>query len=133
MSASLTFKLSRVDTPLGVMLVATDAEGRLRILDWENYEPRMRRLIDRLYGKGAVTLVEGDGKGPVFVKLAAFFAGDLRAIDDIPVETGGTAFQRDVWAALRSIPCRRDPQLRPTGQGHRPAGCGSRRGPGHRV
>ena len=104
MSASLTFKLSRVDTPLGVMLVATDAEGRLRILDWENYEPRMRRLIDRLYGKGAVTLVEGDGKGPVFVKLAAFFAGDLRAIDDIPVETGGTAFQRDVWAALRSIP-----------------------------
>ena len=104
MSTPLTFQLSRVSTPLGVMLAATDSDGRLRILDWENYEARMRRLLDRLYGKGAVTLVDGDGKGPVFDKLAAFFAGDLNAIDDIPVETGGTAFQRDVWAALRGIP-----------------------------
>ena len=104
MSEALTFQLSRVSTPLGVMLVATDDQSRLRILDWENYEARMRRLIDRLYGKGAVTLVDGDGKGPVFDKLAAFFAGDLHAIDDIPVETGGTPFQRDVWAALRDIP-----------------------------
>ena len=104
MPTSLTFQLSRVSTPLGVMLVATDSDGRLRVLDWENYEARMRRLIDRLYGKDAVTLVDGDGKGPVFDKLAAFFAGDVHAIDDIPVETGGTVFQRDVWAALRDIP-----------------------------
>jgi O-6-methylguanine DNA methyltransferase len=102
--STLTFQLSRVSTPLGVMLVATDSDGRLRILDWENHEARMRRLIERLYGKGAVTLVEGDGKGRVFDKLAAFFAGHVHAIDDIPVETGGTAFQRDVWAALRAIP-----------------------------
>jgi methylated-DNA-[protein]-cysteine S-methyltransferase len=104
MSAPLIFQLSRVTTPLGIMLVATDSQGRLRILDWENYEMRMRQLIDRIYGKGAVTLVEGDGQGPVFDKLAAFFAGDVHAIDDLPVETGGTAFQREVWAALREIP-----------------------------
>jgi methylated-DNA-[protein]-cysteine S-methyltransferase len=42
--------------------------------------------------------------GPVFDKLAAFFAGDAHAIDDIAVETGGADFQRDVWSALREIP-----------------------------
>src|ERR1700736_2299279 len=31
-------------------------------------------------------------------------AGDLSAIDKVPVKTGGTAFQREVWAALRTIP-----------------------------
>ena len=31
-------------------------------------------------------------------------SGDLAVIDDIPVETGGTPFQRRVWSALRRIP-----------------------------
>src|SRR5208283_2077845 len=33
------------------------------------------------------------------------FAGDLRVLDLLPVETGGTAFQRQVWQSLREIPC----------------------------
>ena len=37
--------------------------------------------------------------------LARYFAGDLHAIDDIPVESAGTPFQREVWQALRTIPC----------------------------
>jgi methylated-DNA-[protein]-cysteine S-methyltransferase len=35
-----------------------------------------------------------------------YFAGDLTAIDTIPVRTAGTTFQRRVWRALRTIPCR---------------------------
>jgi O-6-methylguanine DNA methyltransferase len=31
-------------------------------------------------------------------------SGELAAIDGILVETGGTVFQRSVWAALRKIP-----------------------------
>jgi methylated-DNA-[protein]-cysteine S-methyltransferase len=104
MSTPLTFQLSKVATPVGIMLVVTDDHGQLRALDWENYADRMHRLIGRIYGKGGVQLVDGDGRGPVFDKLAAFFAGDVHAIDDIPVATGGTPFQRDVWAALREIP-----------------------------
>jgi methylated-DNA-[protein]-cysteine S-methyltransferase len=34
----------------------------------------------------------------------SFGAGDLSAIDAIPVETRGTPFQREVWSALRRIP-----------------------------
>ena len=36
--------------------------------------------------------------------LDAYFAGDLGAIDNISVATGGTPFQRTVWAALHRIP-----------------------------
>ena len=37
-------------------------------------------------------------------RLAAYFAGDLTALDAQPVEMHGTPFQREVWAALRTIP-----------------------------
>jgi methylated-DNA-[protein]-cysteine S-methyltransferase len=36
--------------------------------------------------------------------LAAYFAGDVTAIDHVAVVTTGSAFQRSVWAALRRIP-----------------------------
>lgn len=104
MTDPLTFQLARLPTPIGVMLVATDAQGRLRVLDWETHAERMHRLLVRIYGADGVRLVDGEARGLVFDKLRAFFAGDIRTIDDIPVETGGTAFQRQVWAALREIP-----------------------------
>jgi methylated-DNA-[protein]-cysteine S-methyltransferase len=34
----------------------------------------------------------------------AYFDGDVRALDALPVKTQGTAFQSEVWAALRAIP-----------------------------
>ncbi|WP_280019419.1 methylated-DNA--[protein]-cysteine S-methyltransferase [Achromobacter mucicolens] len=36
-----TFLLERVPTPIGQMLVLTDAQDRLRAVDWEDYESRM--------------------------------------------------------------------------------------------
>ena len=104
MTQPLIFQLARLPTPIGVMLVATDAQGRLRVLDWETHAERMQRLIRRIYRADGVQLVDGDARGVVFDKLRAFFAGDIHAIDDIPVETAGTAFQREVWTALREIP-----------------------------
>ncbi len=35
--------------------------------------------------------------------MTAYFAGDLAAIEALPTATGGTAFQRAVWAALRDV------------------------------
>jgi len=38
-------------------------------------------------------------------RVRAFFAGDLAALDDVPVRFDhGTPFQHEVWQALRSIP-----------------------------
>ncbi len=36
--------------------------------------------------------------------MRAYLAGDLVALDRLPVDGGGTPFQREVWAALREIP-----------------------------
>lgn len=36
--------------------------------------------------------------------LAAYFEGDLTALDGIERAAGGTPFQRAVWSALREIP-----------------------------
>jgi methylated-DNA-[protein]-cysteine S-methyltransferase len=104
MTDSLTFRLARVATPLGPMLIATDDQHRLRVLDWESHTERMQRLLDRSYGRGAARLVEGSPPGRIARGLEAYFAGDVAAIDAIPTETAGTPFQREVWAALRQIP-----------------------------
>lgn len=104
MTESLNLIHSEIPTPIGVMLAATDLQNRLRVLDWKSHERRMHRLLDRIYGPGNVHLVNGAATATVVAKLQAFFNGDIGAIADIPVETGGTAFQRAVWTALRHIP-----------------------------
>jgi O-6-methylguanine DNA methyltransferase len=99
-----TFRLSRIPTPVGDMLIAVDDQDRLRVLDWDSHVERMERLMERYYGPGAVALAESEADHPVGGKLQAYVAGDIAAIDDIPTRTTGTAFQRKVWAALREIP-----------------------------
>ena len=107
MTPTQTFKLARISTPVGVMLIATDDQDRLRVLDWEDYAQRMERLVARHYGPAAVRLVEGPAQGPAAEALKAYVEGDLAAIDAVATETGGTPFQRKVWAALREIPAGR--------------------------
>ncbi|MDB5457565.1 MAG: Methylated-DNA--protein-cysteine methyltransferase [Caulobacter sp.] len=100
----LHFKSEQVPTPVGDMILLTDDQDRLRALDWIDYEPRMRRLLRLHYGRDAVALFAGRAASGPRQAVEAYLAGDLRAIDDLAVETGGTPFQRQVWAALRTIP-----------------------------
>lgn len=99
------FILDRLETPIGTMLIGVDARERLRIADFADYEPRMRTLLRRQYAahSGAV-LAEGRAPKTIRDALAAYFSGELAAIDSIAVETGGTDFQRRLWHALRDIP-----------------------------
>jgi len=99
-----TFLLNRIETPVGPMLIAVDEQGSLRVLDWESHVQRMERLMERYYGSGRIALKESVAPNAVRDKLEAYVEGDIAAIDDIPTETTGTAFQRRVWAALREIP-----------------------------
>ncbi|MDP1914147.1 methylated-DNA--[protein]-cysteine S-methyltransferase [Brevundimonas sp.] len=97
-----TLTLDRVATPVGEVLLVTDGQGAVRALDFADYEPRMTRLLAR-HAPGAVVV---EGRAPEAVRRAveAWFGGDLTALDGLTVKTGGTAFQRTVWAALRAIP-----------------------------
>jgi len=89
-------------TPVATLVLATDDEGVLRALDFLDHEPRMHRLLRLHYGE--VTLRDGKTRATIKQRLADYFRGDLGALNDVSVATGGTAFQRAVWQALRSIP-----------------------------
>lgn len=89
-------------SPIGTLLLVTDDQGRLRALDFEDYEARMHHLLRLHYG--AVSLEPGRAPAPITQALDAYFAGEHGALDPIAVETGGTAFQREAWTALRAIP-----------------------------
>ena len=97
-----TFTLDRIASPVGEVLLVTDAEGAVRAFDFTDYEPRMMKLLARHYGE--VVLAEGRAPEAVRAAVAAYFGGDATALDGLKVKTGGTDFQRSVWAALRTIP-----------------------------
>lgn len=99
---ALTLTLDRIGSPLGEILVATDAQGAVRALDFHDYEARLMRLLHRHYGE--VTPVAGVAPEGVRRAVAAYFGGDLAAFDGTEATTGGTDFQRGVWQALRTIP-----------------------------
>lgn len=100
----LALLLERVPTPLGEMLVVTDACGRLRALDWKEHEADMHRLMRRQYRDRLIDLRETDRRSAATHAMLAYFSGKLDAIGALEVVTGGTDFQRTVWAALRTIP-----------------------------
>lgn len=75
----------RFSSPVGTICVAVDAEGRLVEVRFVDDPPDA-------------------ADGPVRAAFDAYFAGDVRALDALPVAPAGTLFQRAVWAALREIP-----------------------------
>lgn len=99
--ADRTFTQSRHPSPVGDLIVVSDGDT-LIALDFEGYEERMLRLVRRRFPKAA--LKHGRTADVIAKALTAYFKGDLTALDRLTVETGGTEFQRKVWAALRSIP-----------------------------
>jgi methylated-DNA-[protein]-cysteine S-methyltransferase len=104
MSDALELFIDRIDTPIGELLLVADGGGKLRALDWADYEERMLRLLRLHYGNNGFTLVPAHNPHGLRDTLERYFAGDVGAIDEIAVETAGTSFQRSVWKALRNIP-----------------------------
>ncbi|HYC65486.1 MAG TPA: methylated-DNA--[protein]-cysteine S-methyltransferase [Reyranellaceae bacterium] len=101
----LDLRIDRFATPIGETIVLVDDKDRLRVLDWSDHEPRMKRLLDRQYGNGKYRISAARDPGGVSGALRRYFKGDLSAIDGIKVATGGTDFQRAIWQALRKIRC----------------------------
>ncbi|HJV91109.1 MAG TPA: methylated-DNA--[protein]-cysteine S-methyltransferase [Holophagaceae bacterium] len=97
------FRLERLASPIGELALVLDAEGRLRTLGWTDLEDRWRRDLKVRHGAD-LPLEPARGRSRAAEALEAYFAGDLTALDALPVEPGGTAFQRAVWSALREIP-----------------------------
>ncbi len=101
----LALFVDRIATPIGELAVVADSAGRLRAMDWTEQDAGMRRLLRLHYGEDRFSLTPAANPGGLSAAITGYFAGDLLAIDGLPVATGGTEFQRTVWRALRRIPC----------------------------
>ena len=93
--------LETIASPIGTIVILHDGQS-LRALDFEDYAPRMHQLLRLHYG--TYTLTPTPGASEFARTMQDYLDGDLTGIDRLPVSTGGTGFQRMVWAALRQIP-----------------------------
>jgi methylated-DNA-[protein]-cysteine S-methyltransferase len=96
--------IDRIDTAIGEMILVADHDGNLRAIDWADHETRMQRLLRLHYGKDGFNLEPTTNPNGLSDAIRRYFAGEVNAIDLLPVETAGTPFQREVWRALRDIP-----------------------------
>jgi methylated-DNA-[protein]-cysteine S-methyltransferase len=102
---ALHFALDHLPTSIGDLYIVADDEANLRATFWTDRESELRAFLARHYAPTHVELTPARNPHGLTDHLAAYFAGDLHAIDAIPTRTAGTAFQQSVWRALRDIPC----------------------------
>jgi len=92
-------------TPIGMMMIAVDAEENLRTALFTDEEEVIRRQLRLQVGRQDFILEAAQNPSGLTEAISRYFAGDVGVIDRLPVETGGTPFQQAVWRALREIPC----------------------------
>lgn len=95
-----TLLIDRIDSPVGQVMLISDGRA-LWALDFDDYEDRMLKLMGPR--ADATGFREADDPQGFSSRLREYFEGRFDALDDIPVEPGGTPFQREVWLALRAI------------------------------
>jgi methylated-DNA-[protein]-cysteine S-methyltransferase len=105
MSDVLRLVMDRIETPIGEMLIVADEDGNLRATDWTEHEDRMTRSLGLHYSENGFKIEQARNPHGLADAIAGYFAGELRAIDSLPVQPGGTPFQQEVWRALREIAC----------------------------
>ena len=93
-----TLSISTMDSPVGELTLIASAEG-LRAVLWPNDRPDRVRIGDTSGG--------GEAADEILVRtqtqLAEYFDGTRTAFD-LPLDPQGTAFQREAWQVLRTIP-----------------------------
>jgi methylated-DNA-[protein]-cysteine S-methyltransferase len=94
---------AHVDSPIGALGVFA-RDGVLLALDFDDGD-FARRAVARRFPDAEI--VAAGRNAACVAALRRYFDGDLTAIDDVPADPGGTAFQARVWKALRRIPAGR--------------------------
>jgi len=101
----LTILEDKIATPLGPLWILCDEQYHLRAVEWEEHSNRMEALLNIHYRPGGYRRVACANPGGISAKLQDYFDGDLQVIETLSTATAGTPFQREVWKALRAIPC----------------------------
>lgn len=97
----LTLWCGTMASPIGAMLLLWDEADRLRALYFEDRAERMAAMMSKQY-PGAQPR-QATPPTSIADPLHRYFAGDLRALENIAFATNGSAFQQAVWTALPAI------------------------------
>ncbi len=97
----MNLRIDRIESPIGTVTIVADGEC-LCALDFDDHGARMELLLRKRYG--TFRLAEANDPLGFSSRIRAYLSGDLASIEDLPVQLGGTPFQRRVWSALRAIP-----------------------------
>ena len=97
-SPSPSILIDEIASPIGRVVIAVRA-GRLCALEFGR--SRVLRVVAARFGRQRPVWAR-DPSG-FSTKIRAYLAGNLTAVDRIPLDTGGTPFQQRVWRALRRI------------------------------
>ncbi|QOW22668.1 methylated-DNA--[protein]-cysteine S-methyltransferase [Novilysobacter avium] len=84
-----------IDSPVGPLLLAADADG-LRLIEFSKPRHPVKRGAE--WQEGSHPTLDATR-----TQLDEYFAG-RRTGFDLPLSPQGTLFQRDIWAALAQIP-----------------------------
>jgi methylated-DNA-[protein]-cysteine S-methyltransferase len=101
----LTLLRDEIDTPIGRLALLTSEAGTLHQVGWLDERRRATRILAANAADARYRVCVAHNPGGASEALSAYFAGELAAIDSLAVASIGTPFQREVWSALRSIPC----------------------------
>ncbi|MFT3868893.1 MAG: methylated-DNA--[protein]-cysteine S-methyltransferase [Nibricoccus sp.] len=93
----MTYFYKEMKSPVGLLKLVAGAEGLAAIL-WENDDPKRVRLSPLEENENHPTLLEAERQ------LTDYFAGKLERFSVKLAFAGGTAFQKQVWTALTTIP-----------------------------
>lgn len=93
-----------IETPIGPVVLVADETGALAMAEFADCEHRMDRWLQRRLHSGRYTLGPGAISAAVKQAFENYFGGDVAALRDVAVRLDGTAFQNEVWTALRGIP-----------------------------
>ncbi len=102
MSVRERFLIDTIQTPLGTEILCSGEDGALRFHSWDDDKETWRLALQRRFGD--VELVPRRDAFGHSSALQRYFAGEITALDSLPVVFRGTPFQEKVWSALRAIP-----------------------------
>jgi methylated-DNA-[protein]-cysteine S-methyltransferase len=105
MTQTLRFQTDLIHTPIGRLFIVADPSGKLRSAGWIEHEADVLDHLRAHCSSDGFQLEFSHNPHGLSDAFRNYFAGELGAIDRLPVETAGTLFQREVWRELRKIPC----------------------------
>jgi methylated-DNA-[protein]-cysteine S-methyltransferase len=100
----LPLRLQTIEQDHAIGPIHVVADGAILIaMEFGDVEDRLMPMLRRRFGAD-VRPEHVDDLRDIATAIRAYFDGDIRAVDRLVVDGGGTDFQRRAWDALRRIP-----------------------------